>query len=191
MSSQPKHLYTPEEYLELERKAEYRSQYVRGEIFAMSGASRAHGVIVMNFSGAFWQHLKGRPCEAYATDMRVRVSAARMYTYPDLTIVCGEPQFADDQKDTLLNPVVLIEVLSPSTEGYDRGIKFGHYRTLPSLREYLAVAQDRAHIEHYVRQPDNRWLLSEYSSLDEALVLPSLELSIPLAEIYDKVQFAA
>lgn len=189
MSSQPQLRYTPEEYLMRERQAEYKSEYLAGEIFAMSGASERHNLIAGNIFAAFHAQLRGRPCRAYVNDMRVKVSTTGLYTYPDVVALCGEPQFDDEQKDTLLNPTVIVEVLSPSTEAYDRGGKFGHYRKLASLAEYVLVSQEESHIEHYVRQPDNQWLLSEASGLQEAVQLPSINCTLALSEVYEKVTF--
>ena len=140
MSSLPKARFTPEEYLALERQAEYRSEFFHGEIFAMAGASREHNLIAGNVSRELGNQLKGRPCETYQSDMRVKVSDTGLYTYPDVVVACGELAFEDDEVDTLLNPTLLIEVLSESTESYDRGKKFGYYRTIQSLAEYLLVA---------------------------------------------------
>jgi Uma2 family endonuclease len=183
-------LYTPEEYLELERAAVYKSEYVNGRIYAMSGASREHNLIAFNLSAEIRTQLKSRPCEAYGSDMRVHIPDTTMYTYPDMSIVCGEPQFADSHVDTLLNPTVLMEVLSPSTEGYDRGEKFAHYRRLASLQEYLLVSQTRARIERFVRQGMN-WVLTEYDGLDATVPLRAIDCSLALREVYDKVQFPA
>ena len=135
MSSQVKVYYTPDEYLALERKAEYKSEYFGGEIFAMTGASRKHNLVAGNIFAALHLQLKKRPCEIYPSDMRVKVSPTGLYTYPDVAVVCGEPMFDDEQKDTLLNPTVLVEVLSKSTASYDRGEKFEHYRKIKSLAE--------------------------------------------------------
>jgi Uma2 family endonuclease len=190
MSSQPTTYLTPEEYLAMERKAEYKSEYIDGEIAAMTGASRKHNLIVVNISGELRRQLRGRPCEAYSNDMRVRIPSTRLYTYPDVVVVCGEPRFEDDYVDTLLNPTVIIEVLSESTELYDRGKKFGFYRTLESLAEYLLVAQDEMRIEQFVRQSDGRWLLSEHRSPEEAVEIASLQCSLELGEVYDKVDFS-
>lgn len=191
MSLQPQRRYTPEEYLALERKAQCKSEYLAGEIFAMSGASEQHNLITLNVAAALHAQFRGRLCRAYTSDMRVKVSPTGLYTYPDVVALCGEPQFDDEQRDTLLNPTVIIEVLSPSTEAYDRGGKFGHYRKLTSLMEYLLIAQEEPHVEHYVRQSDNQWLLSEASSLQDAVQLPSINCSLVLAEIYEKVEFGA
>ncbi|MBC7910411.1 MAG: Uma2 family endonuclease [Pyrinomonadaceae bacterium] len=187
MSSEAKIYYTPEEYLALERQADYKSEYFDGEIFAMTGASRKHNLVAGNVLASLHAQLKGRPCEIYPSDMRVKVSPTGLYTYPDVVIICGDPAFDDDQKDTLLNPTALVEVLSKSTASYDRGEKFEHYRKLNSLAEYLVIAQDKQHIEHYVRQPDNQWLLSETDDMQETIHLHSIECNLALRDIYDKV----
>jgi len=189
MPSQPQLRYTPEEYLVLERKAEYRSEYLAGEIFAMSGASERHNLITLNIAAALHAQFRGRPCRAYVNDMRVKVSSTGLYTYPDVVALCGEPRFDDEQKDTLLNPTLIVEVLSSSTEAYDRGGKFGHYRKLTSLAEYVLVSQEEAHIEHYMRQSDNQWLLSEAGGLQEIVHLPSINCTLALVEVYEKVVF--
>jgi Uma2 family endonuclease len=191
MSSQPTTLLSPDEYLELERKAERKSEYFQGEMFFMSGASRWHGLIVTNLVRELSQQLKANTCEVHSNDLRLRVSASGLYTYPDVMVVCGEPQFADNQKDTLLNPNLIVEVLSDSTRDYDRGRKFQHYRTLPSLREYLTVEQDAPHIEHWTRQPEDRWLLTEFSDLSQSIQLASLGCVLPLTEAYHKVVWPA
>lgn len=190
MSAIPKTKLTPEEYLEFERKSEERHEYFDGEIFAMSGAKRNHNKVVGNLSGLIWQQLKGKDCEFYPTDMRVFVPATGLYTYPDLVVVCGEPQFQDDTFDTLLNPVLLIEVLSDSTESYDRGRKFQHYRSIESLEEYVLVSQSEARIEKYVRHGDGFWLLSEAVGLDSEIEFASIECAVSLAEVYDKINFS-
>ena len=189
MSSQPNTYLSPEEYLEIERKAERKSEYHQGEMFAMAGASRRHGLIVFNVGGELRGQLKGRPCEAFSNDLRLRVSPTGLYTYPDVVVVCGEPQFADDQDDTLLNPTVIIEVLSKSTRDYDRGMKFEHYRTLPSLLEYLTIAQDKVHVEHWTRQQEHLGLLAEYNDLSQAIQLPAIGCALALSEVYDKVKW--
>lgn len=187
MSSQAQKHYTPEEYLALERQAQCKSEYYAGEIFAMAGASRWHNLIVTNVLRELSLQLKGRPCTTYPSDMRVKVSPTGLYTYPDVTVVCGEAQFEDNQQDTLLNPTLIVEVFSESTEAYDRGGKFAHYRKLTSLMEYVLITQTKPHIEHYLRQPDNRWLLSEADSLHDTIHLPSIDCRLVLAEVYDKV----
>ena len=187
MTSQAQTHYTPEEYLALERQAACKSEYYAGEIFAMAGASRWHNLIVTNVLRELSLQLKGRPCTTYPSHMRVKVSPTGPYTYPDVTVVCGEAQFEDHQQDTLLNPTLIVEVLSESTEAYDRGGKFAHYRKLASLREYVLITQTKPHIEHYVRQPDNRWLLAEADHLDDTVDLTSIDCHLALSEVYDKV----
>jgi Uma2 family endonuclease len=180
--------YTFDEYLAVERAAEFRHELVDGVIRERARSNLAHNLIVGNLAGEGSRQLKGRPEQVFAVDMRVKVEATGRVAYPDVVIVCGDPRFADGVKDTLLNPLVLIEVLSPSTEADDRGEKFAHYRRIDSLAEYVLVSQDRARVEHYRRQGE-QWLLTEYSGVDSALELPTVDCRIPLQEIYDKVEF--
>ena len=187
MSTVSKRLLTPQEYLAIERKAEFKSEFLRGEMFAMAGATREHTLISGNVLTAFNVQLRGRDCEAYQSDMRVKVSPTGLYTYPDVSVVCGKPEFEDAQVDTLLNPKVVIEVLSESTEGYDRGKKFGHYRGLASLAEYVLIAQDSPHVEVHTRQPDGRWLMWETNDLTSIVRLQSIECSLKVSEIYARV----
>jgi len=188
MSIQRRPHLTPEEYLALERTAEYKSEYCAGEIFAMAGASERHVSLVANLMYLLVGQLKGRPCKAYANDLRLHISPTGLYTYPDLLVVCGTPLFADEQKDTLLNPTVLMEVLSESTEAYDRGKKFDHYRTLTSVSDYLLVSQDQHKIEHFVRQAENRWLFSAHATLDDVVEIASIACVLPLQDVYDKIE---
>ncbi len=190
MSAIPKTKLTPEEYLRFERESETKHEYFGGEIFAMSGAKRNHNVIAWNIGGELRQHLKGKNCEAYPADMRVFVPQTGLYTYPDLVVICGEPQFQDDTFDTLLNPILIIEVLSDTTENYDRGKKFQHYRSIESLQEYVLVSQDEARIEKYVKRGDGFWLLSEAVGLDAEIEFASIVCRIALAEVYDKIDFS-
>jgi Uma2 family endonuclease len=191
MSAIPKTKLTPEEYLEMERRSEERHEYFDGEVFAMSGAKRNHSLIGVNLSGLLWQHLKGKDFEAYINQTRVFVPETGLYTYPDLVVVfCGKPQFQDDVFDTLLNPVLLIEVLSDSTESYDRGKKFQHYRSIESLQEYILVAQDEARIEKYVKSGDGFWVLSEAVGLEAEIKFDAIDCVIALKEVYDKVDFS-
>jgi Uma2 family endonuclease len=187
MSLRKIHL-TPEEYLALERKAEVRSEYLDGDMVAMSGGSREYNLIVGNIVSQLNIQLKGRPCEVYPSDMRVKVSATGLYTYPDVTVVCGEPRLEDPRRDTLLNPVVVFEVLSESTESYDRGAKFAQYRKIPSLVEYVLVSQREYAIEHYIRQENGPWVRSEAAGLNDRLELPSIQASIELAAVYERIQ---
>lgn len=186
MASDPRPRVSPEDYLALERRSETRSEYLDGEIFAMTGASERHNLLAGNLYTAFRAQLRPRGCRIYVSDMRVKVSATGLYTYPDVTVVCGPPQLEGAEVDTLLNPQVIVEVLSKSTEDYDRGTKFMHYRTLPSLTEYLLVAQDRVHVEHHLRQSEG-WLLTETDSLEDVLDIPSVGARLAIAEVYDGI----
>ena len=178
--------YTPAEYLALERKASFKSEYYRGEIFAMSGASREHNLIAGNFHRSISMQLLDRPCEAYMADMRVRALPTGLYTYPDVVAVCGEPRFEDDEVDTLLNPTLIVEVLSPSTERYDRGAKFGQYRRIESLREFLLASQEEVLVEHYVRHGEE-WVLTAHDRRDSVLQLNSIACEVSLRDAYAKV----
>ena len=189
MSSVPKSKLTSEEYLSIERRAEYKSEFFKGEMFAMVGASRKHNLINTNVTRELSRQLKDSSCEAYAGDMRVKVDATGLYTYPDVVVVCEEPQFEDKELDTLLNPTVLIEVLSQSTEAYDRGRKSAHYRNLYSLSDYLLISQEKPHIEHYTRQADNQWLLSETTDAEGVIPIASIDCKLQMSEVYDKVSF--
>ena len=189
MSSVPTTLMSEAEYLVFERQSRDKHEFYRGEIFAMAGASRRHNLITLNLGGELRDRLKDRRCEAYVGDMRVRVKPTGLYIYPDVVVVCGDPEFLDSDVDTLLNPTLLIEVLPDSTEEYDRGTKFKHFRQLPSLREFILVSQNEPLIEQFTRRGDTNWELSETAGLDSQLVLSSLGCQIPLAEIYSKVEF--
>ncbi len=189
MSQQLKPYISPEEYLRLERQSEHKSEYVNGEIFAMTGASLKHNLVAGNIFGELRQQLKGRQCHAYVADMRVKVTATGLYTYPDVVVIRGEPEFEDKYFDTLLNPTLLVEVFSQSTERYDRIAKSSYYRTLDSLAEHLLVAQDEVRLEQYVKQPDGQWLLFECCSLDNVIELSSISCSLAVRDVYDKVSF--
>jgi Uma2 family endonuclease len=180
--------YSEAEYLALERRAESKSEYMDGHIYAMAGASREHNLIGFNIAGELRNQLKNRPCEAYVNDMRVKVAKAQRsrYRYPDVAVVCGKPEFEDDQADTLLNPTLLIEVLSPSTEAADRGEKFADYRRIESLREYLLVSQDQARVERYTRQGAG-WLLTVAEGLDATVNLDAIGCALALREVYARV----
>jgi Uma2 family endonuclease len=191
MSSVAARRLTPEEYLEQERKAELKHEYRDGEIVAMSGASRWHGRIVNNLGGELRQRLRNSPCHVYSNDLRLAARPARLYTYPDVIVTCGEEQYIDGHFDTLLNPVVIFEVLSESTKAYDRGKKFQSYRTLESLQDYVLVAQDKMHVEHWSRQPDNEWTKAEFHSLEDVLAFSSIKVELPVAEIYLKIDLSA
>ncbi len=187
MSAQPESFLTAQDYLVWERQQETRHEYLEGQVFAMTGASRAHNMLCANILASLHGQLRGKPCEIYVNDMRVKVSETGMYTYPDLVAACGEPRFEDQAVDTLLNPVLIIEVLSDSTERYDRGAKFTHYRSVVSLKEYLLVSQHESRVEHYVRQPGNHWLLTEYQEMQDRIDLNSLDSYLSLAEVYERI----
>lgn len=187
MASQTIPYITPEQYLEAELKAEYRSEYVDGQIYAMAGASRRHVGLVINLTRELSLALMERPCEMFITELRLQVSATR-YLYPDVMIVCGEPKFAEADLDTLVNPEVIIEVLSPSTEAYDRGAKFGFYRSLPSLKEYLLISQASQTIEHYTRGADGVWNFEAIEGPGTRITLSSLKIELALDRIYLKVK---
>ncbi len=189
MSAHPQKVWTVETYLAFERTSEERHEYFAGEIFAMAGASRIHNLVVMNTSASLHAQLRQKSCTVYPSDMRLKISVTGLYTYPDISVVCGQPQLEDSHQDTLLNPMLLIEVLSPSSENYDRGKKFQHYRTLDSLQEYLLISQDSPRIEHYRRQEKDQWLLSETTRLEDSIALPSIGCQLLLADVYEKVTF--
>jgi len=189
MAAQPQPRLTAEQYLEIERAAEFRHEYFNGRMYAMAGATYRHTKIISNFSRKLGNALEGRPCDVLTTDLRTRVSPEGLYTYPDIVVVCGEPRLLDKHADTLLNPVVIVEVLSPSTEGYDRGFKFAQYRTLESLLEYVLVSQTEPRVEVFRRQPGNEWLLSESVGMEAGCALHSIDCSVALADIYRKVIF--
>ncbi len=180
---------TEAEYLEIERAAEFKSEFFDGEMFAMAGGTAEHSRIGTDLTTVFGNLLKGKPCLPYNAELRVKVEATGLLTYPDLSIVCGDLKFASRTKDTIVNPTVVVEVLSDSTEAYDRGKKFEHYRQIPSLQEYLLVSQKEPRIEQFVRQPDGRWLLNEAAGLDAKLSLPSLGITLGLAKVFANVSF--
>ena len=178
---------TPEEYIAAERKATLKSEYLSGEIVARSGASAAHNLITMNIATQLYNQLVERGYRVFISNMRVGIGAGVSYFYPDVSVVCDEPRFEDDTFDILLNPIVVVEVLSPSTESYDRGEKFAHYRQLESLQEYILISQDRVRVEHYLRQ-GKQWLLSEFRTLEDVLLLVSIGAELPLHQIYRFVE---
>ena len=180
---------TEAEYLEIERAAEFKSEFFDGEMFAMAGGTPQHSLIATNLAAEFQNRLKNHACTAYNTDLRIKVEATGLLTYPDLSVICGPLQFAEGTDDTVMNPTVLVEVLSNSTEAYDRGRKFEHYRQIPTLQEYLLVSQLEPRIEQFVRQSDGRWLLNEAAGMQKKLELPSLKITIALSEIFAKVNF--
>lgn len=187
MSAILKRYLTAEQYLAKERAAEYRSEYFAGEMFAMAGTSFAHTRIKASVERCIGNQLDGSECQVVSSGLRVKVSATGLYTYPDLLVVRGEPQLEDRHLDTLLNPRCIIEIISESTESYDRGTKFACYRTIESLQEYVLIAQDRPRVERYSRQADGSWLLVEFSGLDRIFELTSIDAKLPLAQIYNGI----
>ena len=192
MSALPKRYFTPEEYLELELKADYKSQYVGGEIFAMAGAQPPHVVIESNLIAALHSRFRGRVCNVYTSNIRVRVEPGDLWTYPDVSALCGEPRFETaSHPQSLLNPQVIFEVLSPSTEAFDRGDKFTRYRKLASLTDYVLVSSERMQLEHFVRQSGGAWEMNAYDQPEHVLSLGSLGCELTLGEIYERVTFPA
>ncbi len=189
MAAKPQGLLSREEYLALERRGEEKHEYFAGELVTTDGASFRHNLIQTRVLASLYQQLRGRPCEVTPSDLRVAIGALGVYIYPDVTVVCGEPQFEDAEQDTLLNPTVLVEILSPSTESYDRGKKFQHYRLIPSFREYLLIAQDQPLVEHYLRQAHNRWLLATFEQLGDVIALDSVGCTLALADVYAGIRF--
>lgn len=177
------------DYLAFERANETKHEYLEGHVYAMTGASRTHNLICTNIVAALHSQLRHTPCEIYQSDMRIKAEATGLYTYPDVAVVCGAPQFADDALDTLLNPALLIEVLSPTTERYDRGKKFQHYRQLASLQEYVLVAQEGPRIERFLRQPGSAWVLTDVTGVAASLELTSIGCALALSDVYEKVRF--
>jgi Uma2 family endonuclease len=185
----PVHRLTEAEYLEIERRAEYKSEFLDGEMVAMSRSNRWHSLIACNMICAIGNQLQGSPGVIFNSDMRVKVQMAGLYTYPDVSIACGQHEVEDEHDDVLLNPSVIAEVLSDSREAYDRGKKFELYRRLPSLREYLLVNQHEPLVEQFIRQPGGEWLLREVAGLEGKLALPSVGITIALADVYSNVRF--
>ena len=188
MSIAPKRIWTGAEYLAFERSSEQKHEFLNGEIFAMAGAKENHNLIVVNTIASLHAQVRNRPCRVYPSDMRIKSTTTGLYTYPDIVVVCDTPQFEDNERDTLLNPTVIIEVLSSSTEAYDRGKKFQHYRTIKSVREYVLISQEKALIELYVRQ-GKQWILTFVDTLDSAIKLPSIDCTLSLSDVYEKVTF--
>lgn len=174
---------TEEQYLDIERLAETKSEFHDGQMFAMAGGSPNHSLVAVRICSLL-DRIVPRHCRTFNSDMRIKVAPAGLYTYPDCSVVCGDLQTFSDQKDVVLNPLLIVEVLSPSTEAYDRGRKFEMYRMIESLREYLLIHQDRRHVEHYSKQDDRSWVLREYSGVDAVFAIPRLNASVPLNELY-------
>ena len=189
--AKPLKRYSPAEYYELEEHADYRSEYFDGEIFAMAGGTQPHSLICANLIREIGNQLKGKPCAIYDSNMRLKVKATGLRTYPDASVYCGVRELdpEDSTGQTLTNPTVLFEVLSPSTEAYDRGVKAPHYRRIESLQALVLVSQDAPRVESYFRQADGTWALNELEGLDQVLRLAAIHVSLPLVEIYDRIEF--
>ncbi|HKR00210.1 MAG TPA: Uma2 family endonuclease [Pyrinomonadaceae bacterium] len=187
MSTQPNIYLSPEEFLALERQAEYKSEYFDGVVYALAGASERHNLITLNAAADLVLQLRGRSCRVYSNDMKVRLPDSRKFFYPDVVVVCGEPRFHDERTDVLLNPVLIIEVLSESTEAFDRGGKFQAYQRLESLQEYILISQIKPVAEQYVRQSETIWKYTAAIGLESSLTLPSIECTLGLSTVYDKV----
>jgi len=186
MASLPSYYLNPEEYLVIERRAEYKSEYVDGVMYAMAGGSERHNLIAANIIISIGVQLRGRPCRVYPRDLKVRVPHSNRFFYPDVSVVCGETKFADDERDVIINPILIVEVLSESTAAYDRGKKFLSYQQIDSLQEYLLVSQDEVIVEHYIRRSRDAWLYTKAIGLEETTRLPSIECEVALKDIYDK-----
>lgn len=185
-------VFTPEDYLIFERESVSRHEYLDGEVYAMAGESLSHSRVCINLGGEVRAKLKGKPCEALSPNMKVRTSNASLFSYPDLTIVCGEPQFHDVKKDVLTNPRVVFEVLSPSTAEYDRTTKFQRYRMgNETLTDYVLISQDKCFVEHFRKSENGDWLYQSYAALEDDLRIESIECEVSLREIYDRVELTA
>ncbi len=191
MSAKPKKKYVSSEgYLASERESLEKHEYFNGEIFAMAGTSEEHANISSNINASLNFQLKKRPCKSYQSDLRVHIPATGLYTYPDILVVCGKPELLEDAfLDTLLNPVLIVEVLSPSTADYDKGTKFDHYRTIESLREYVLVWQDKKRVARYTKQENGSWILRDFIGEDAEVKLSSIDCQLAMEDIYDKVDF--
>lgn len=181
---------TEAEYLDFERKADVKHEFFDGEMFAMAGGSPAHSLISLNVGAELRNRLKGKPCQAYNNDLRIKIELTGLITYPDLSVICGPLEFTPGTRDTVINPTLLVEVLSPSTEAYDRGKKFHNYQRIPSLREYLLVSQHEARIEQFVRGEAGQWTWRVADGMDATLLLPSLGITLELGEVFTRVEFA-
>ncbi len=182
---------TPAEYLDFERRSEHKHEYLAGRVFAIAGASPNHNLICANMIRALGERLRSRPCAIMTSDQHVYVEPTELGTYPDVTVLCGQGKYHKDFPQSLVNPTMVVEVLSPSTEAYDRGAKFDHYRRIETLREYVLVSTDRLAVDHYLREADGTWRLTTSRGLDGQLRLPSVDATVPLAELYENIELVA
>jgi Uma2 family endonuclease len=187
--SQPKNGMTPEDYLLAERGSEIKNEYYNGEIFTMAGASRKHNLILTNVVRILGNILVDRPCNVYSSDMKVKIEKLKKYSYPDIVVSCEEERFEDAQEDVLLTPWVIMEILSDSTEAYDRGVKFAHYQWIPSFKEYLLISQNFCRIEKYYRQSDNSWIYTEFHDRNSTIPIQMLHCELSMQDIYGKIKF--
>ncbi|MBN1430691.1 MAG: Uma2 family endonuclease [Anaerolineae bacterium] len=188
MMAQPEPYISEEAYLESERSSTIKHEYFRGRMYAMTGAKESHNLIAANTLASLHSQLRQKPCRVYSSDMRIKVLRTGLNTHPDVVVICGQPQFTDDVHDTIVNPIVIVEVLSASTERYDRGMKFQNYRTIDTLQDYVLISQDHHHVEHYTRQESGLWLLQEVDGLEEEIHIQSIECTLPLKDVYEKVE---
>jgi Uma2 family endonuclease len=191
MAMHAERYYSPEEYLALERVDKYKNEYLAGRIYAMSGGTPTHAAIAMNVGGEIRTQLKGSECRVFSSDLKVRSGASTLFAYPDVTVVCGNLEYHDSKADVITNPVVIVEVLSDSTEAFDRGDKFINYRQIESLADYLLVSQTGCLVEHYTKLPDGKWILNPVSGLESEIEIRSIGCTLRLSEIYDKIEFKA
>ncbi len=189
MSAIPDPYFSLEDYFALEARGEGKHEYYRGEIFAMTGGTARHSQIAVNVTSSLTNQLRGKSCVVYNSDLRVKIEASSLYTYPDALVICGPAQYDGKREDIVLNPTLIVEVLSSSTEQYDRGKKFQHYRKIPSLQAYLLITQEAMLVELYTRWSETEWRLSDYSAPDAEIPLPAIDAVVQLADIYEKVQF--
>jgi Uma2 family endonuclease len=189
MTAQPQRTLTAAEYLAFEAQSSLRHEYYGGRLVALAGGNATHAILCSTLTALLYNQLRQRPCTVYPSDLKVKAEHPPKYMYPDLSIVCGQALFEDDSRRVLLNPTIIIEVLSDSTERFDRGKKFQYYQSIASVQEYILVAQDTPHIDHYRRQADNLWLLSAVGLVHDQIHLPSINGTLKLAELYERVQF--
>lgn len=189
MSASAQEYITTDQYFTLEEGSDVKHEYYRGVIYAMTGGTARHNLIVANMIALLHGQLRGTSCHVFPSDLRLKIESAGLYTYPDISVICGPIFYADNRQDTVTNPMVLIEILSPSTENYDRGKKFEHYRTIETLQEYIVVAQDRIHIEHHIRQDDHRWLLVDFFAADQVVQAGSIHCTLSVELVYEDITF--
>jgi len=189
MQEHAKKYITPEEYLAMEEKAEYKSEYFQGEIFALAGGTASHSQIAVNLIVTLAPKLQAKKCRLFSSDMKVWITEKELFTYPDITIICDKPEFYPGRKDAITNPLLIIEVLSDSTKSYDRVEKFEYYRSIPTFQEYILVDQYKVHIEHFYYESKGRWIFTEYKSIDDILNFTKINFKISLKEIYNQIEF--